>query len=158
MRETSKSGLRLGPRKRAILLAVVALVLVVGLVDFVVLRGDTVARMSVDLRPATPAIVELTRVGEPHVVTIRATRRDRGETKGCSIAYRITDPEGTVIVDEHEFMKRKTRHVRFVPRLAGEYSISVSDDGGCQRDASSGAVASVRITANDRRLMPGLIP
>jgi hypothetical protein len=150
--------IELSPRTRALSIAGVAVAVVIALLDFVVLRGDVVARVSVDLRDEEPTFVELTRLGEPHLVEIRATRRVKGETRGRNVDYRIVDPNGNVVVDESEFVQRKDRYVRFTPMVAGNYAISVHDGGGYLRGNTSHRTATVKVLVNDRRILPRLLP
>ena len=111
----AKIEIKLGPKGKALSLALGALVVVLALVDFVVLRGAAIGAAQVDLRQDTPATFEITEAGKPHLVLIRATRRVRGKTKGRNVDYKIVGPNGTVVVDESEFVQRKTRHVKFTP-------------------------------------------
>jgi hypothetical protein len=158
MEPGQKIEIRIGPRTRAVGIACGVLAVALALVDFVVLRGEAVARVTLDLRDEEPAFFEVVHPGEPHVVDIRAIRRVKGETKGRSVDYMIVGPDGTVIAEESEFVQRKNRYVRFTPRIAGPYAISVSDDGLYTRGSSRNRTATVVVRVNDHRILPRLVP
>lgn len=156
--EEQSLTIKIGPRSQKISIAIAALVVVLALVDFVALRGSSVGAVRVDLDGSEPAAFELTEVGKPHMVRIETTRLVKGKREGRNVDYRIVGPNGTVIIDESEFVDRKTRYVRFVPYVAGVYTITVSDDSRYLRGGSRNGDATVTVHANDRRIMPSLLP
>lgn len=150
--------IKIGPKTRATSMALVVLLVVLALVDFVVLKGTSAGGAQIDLKSDVPAVFELTEVGKPHLVKIKATRRVKGETKGRNVDYKLVGPNGTVIVDESEFVDRKTRYIRFTPYVAGPYTIHVSDDSTYVRGGSTNRTATVTVHANDRRILPSILP
>jgi hypothetical protein len=140
---------RMPARTRGWSLALVAAAASLALVDLVVLRGDRVDSASAPLSAGAPAVLEIERAGEEHVVEITTRVRRMGETKGRSIDYRLEAPDGRVIVDESEIASRKRRFIRFVPEVAGGYELHVQDEGlfgGTRADAD------VDVYVNDRRI------
>jgi hypothetical protein len=120
------------------------------MVDFVVLRGDHVDSETIYLYRNDPAMIEINRVGEEHLLEISTRRTEAGETKGRSVNYRLEDPQGRTVAEETELMNRKKRFVRFEPLLAGEYKIFVEDPK--LLGTSRGSVR-VSVYVNDHRIL-----
>ena len=133
----------------------VAIAVAVALLDFVVLRGEHVDGATVRLSSDDPALIEIHRVGEEHLVEISTRRRRGGETRGRSVSYRLEDPEGRIIIEESELVTRKKRFVRFKPEVSGEYRLFVEDPGILGRSHDS---ARVSVYVNDRRILGRFLP
>lgn len=131
-------------------LAALALGIALALLDLVVLRGDRVDHASARLTGDQPAVLEIDRPGQEHLIEITTRRRRNGETKGRSIDYRLEDPNGRVVLEDSELVSRKQRYLSFEPEVAGEYRLYVEDEG---LFGSSSDSASVDVYVNDRRIM-----
>jgi hypothetical protein len=142
-------------RGKSLSLAVVGIAIALALLDFVVLRGERVDGATVRLSPDDPALIEIDRVGEEHLVEISTRRRRGGETTGRTVSYRLEDPDGRIIVEESELVTRKRRFVRFNPDLPGEYRLFVEDPG---LFGGSGDSARVSVYVNDRRILGRFVP
>jgi hypothetical protein len=141
--------------KRGRIAGAAIVALLVG-IDFIVLRGDTVAHLSVPLDGNQAGEFVVTRAGEPHLISIRTTRHKTGsEQKGRSIFYRVTRSDDQVVAEEDEMVSRKTRYVRFTPDTAASYRIEIKDE---QLLGTAFGNASVSVTVNDRRILPRLSP
>jgi hypothetical protein len=125
------------------------------LVDFVVLRGDHIDSETIFLYRNDPAMIEINRVGEEHLLEISTRRTENNGTKGRSIKYRLEDSQGRVVAEKAELVNRKKRFVRFEPLLAGEYKVFVEDPG--LLGTSSGS-ARVSVYVNDRRILARFLP
>ena len=128
----------------------IGLAIALALLDVVVLRGERVAGASAPLSGERPAVLEIVRTGEEHLIEITTRRRRHGETKGRSIDYRLEDPEGNVLVEESEVVTRKKRYVTIEPEVAGEYRLFVVDEGFFGPGSGS---ANVSVYVGDRRLL-----
>ena len=74
-----------------------------GLVDLVVLKGESVGGGTVSLRAdSTPLVLQITRPAEKHLVKIKTRKRRKGEYVGQSIAYRLVDPDGVTVAEDTE--------------------------------------------------------
>jgi hypothetical protein len=121
------------------------------LVDFVALRGDTVDTATVYLRSSDPAVIEITRVGEEHLVEISTRRSVQGESKGKAIKYRLEGPDGTVWYEDAEIVSRKSRYFEVVPVEAGSYTLYAEENMNLL--GSGSGTAYVRVYVNDRRIL-----
>ena len=146
---------RSNSKRKALSLLAVGMAIALSLLDFVVLRGERVAVATVRLSQDDPAVIEIHRVGEEHLVEISTRRRRGGETKGRSVSYRLEDPEGRIIAEESELVTRKRRFVRFEPDVSGEYRLFVEDPGLL---GGSDGSAHVSVYVNDRRILARFLP
>lgn len=128
----------------------VALAVLLALVDVVMLRGDRVTSAVVRLDASDPVGLAIERAGEEHLVEIETFRRRHGDTEGRSVDWWIEAPDGRIVAEGAELVSRKRRYARFVPEVAGEYWISVEDEGrlGAVHDS-----ARVTVYVNDRRIL-----
>ena len=115
--------------------------------DYILLRGEEVARASVALSEDETDTLTIEDVGVRHLLEIR-TRRRQGPD-GRRIAYRVVAPSGDVVIEEKELTTKKRRYVRFTPSEPGVYLFEADDRGLFETSAR----ASVRVTINDRRLI-----
>ena len=139
-----------GSKAKGLGVAATVLAIALALLDFVVLSGERVAHGSARLSGEEPAVLEIARPGEVHLVEITTRRRRSGETKGRSVDYRLESPDGEILVEESELVSRKDRYVSFVPVEAGEYLLYVEDQG---LFGSTSGSASIDVFVNDRRLL-----
>lgn len=129
---------------------IILTVLVVGLLllDFLVLRGDVVARGSVKMSDQEAfMVIPVTQQFEEHYVTIDpgSGRRD------YRLSYRLLDPEGEEVLSDSELLSSsKTRGFTFEPFLEGEYRLYVDNEQLLGRTTRS---ARVRVYVNDRRFI-----
>jgi hypothetical protein len=129
---------------------IIVTVLVVGLLllDFLVLRGDVVARGSVEMSDQEDfMVIPVAQQFEEHYVTIDpgSSRRD------YRLSYRLVDPEGDEVVSDSELLSSsKTRGFTFEPLLEGEYRLFVDNE---QLIGHTTRSARVRVYVNDRRFI-----
>lgn len=142
-------------RGKMIALAIAAVVVVVFLVDFTVLRGEQVDYDSAALRDEEPMILSITRVGEDHLVEIDTQRRVNGKTKGQPVTIRFEDPEGFLVYEMSELIAHKDRYFRFTPEIAGEYKLYLEPRGNLLGPGTGRARAAVFV--NDRRIIGRLL-
>ena len=138
-----------GTRGGAASVAVVAL----GLALFLATswrRGERVAHDRVALG-GEPAILEIQRPGEKHLVEITTRRRHHGKTQGRTIAWRLEDPSGNVVQQDSELTAHKERYFSFTPNVPGQYVLHVQG-GGLVFKSGSGS-ADVDVFVNDRRIL-----
>ena len=138
-----------GTRGGAASIAVVALAAALFLVDFVALRGERVVQDSASLG-GEPALLEIQRVGEKHLVQISTRRRHHGKTQGRAIAWRLEDPSGNVVQQDSELAVHKERYFSFTPNVPGQYVLHVQGGGLVFKSASGSA--DVDVFVNDRRI------
>jgi hypothetical protein len=141
---------RLGARSKGVSVAVAVLGIAVFLIDFVLLRGEQVARAEVHFDRPEPARIAVERVGERHLVEISTRKRVHGETRGRNLAFRLEDPDGQVVHQDSELVARKTRYFSFMPVVSGEYALHIEDNGLLVK--SSRGSARIDVYVNDRRL------
>ena len=146
---------RSNARGKSLSFIAVGIAIALAFLDFVVLRGERVDGTSVRLSPDDPALIEINRVGEEHLVEISTRRRRGGETKGRSVNYRLEDPEGRVIAKGSELVTRKRRYLRFEPDVSGEYRLFVDDPGLLGGSRGS---AQISVYVNDRRILGRFLP
>ncbi len=142
-----------GTRSKAASVAVVALGAALLLVDFVALRGERVAHDRAAIG-GEPALLEIQRPGEKHLVEITTRRRQHGKTQGRTIAWRLEDPSGIVVKQDSELTAHKERYFSFTPNVPGQYVLHVQG-GGLVFKSGSGS-ADVDVFVNDRRIMARL--
>ena len=142
-----------GTRTGAASVAVVALGLALFLVDFVALRGERVAHDRAAIG-GEPALLEIQRLGEKHLVEITTRRRQHGKTQGRAIAWRLEDPSGIVVQQDSELTAHKERYFSFTPNVPGQYVLHV-EGGGLVFQSTSGS-ADVDVFVNDRRILARL--
>lgn len=140
-----------GGASKTLSVVAVALAVCLALVDFVVLRGEHVARVTADLDGSRPAFFTVTKTGEPHVVDIRTPRRVSGEDRGRKVEWRLVDPNGLTLREDAELLDHRQRHIRFEPAVEGEYRVYIEDNGLLLKTSSG--TAHVTVTANDRRIL-----
>lgn len=139
----------LDPKLKKWAIAGVGLLLSLALVDVVALRGDSVGGGSVNLRSdSEPLVLTITRPTEKHLVKLTTRRRLRGEMTGQSIAYRMVDPHGEVVVSDSELMAHKQRFFSFYPSFSGDYLLFAEET---KLIGSGRGSAQVSVTVNDRR-------
>ena len=128
----------------------VLLVAIVG-VDYVALKGERVASGSTSLRSdAQPAVLNIQRAGETHLVEITTRRTVRGEAVGQSIAYSLRSPEGFLVHEDAELVSHKKRFFEFTPAEPGAYVFEARE----QTLLGSGrGTARVSVTVGDHRLL-----
>lgn len=144
----------LGRRRSGWSVGIAALAAMLTLLDFVVLRGDQVASVSVSLASETGRTLHIEQAGEEHLVQIATYQRRHGERRGRSVDYWIEDPEGYVVAEESEIMSHEVRFVRFVPDVAGSYQVGVTDESLL---GSAHGTARVTVYMNDRRVVSPLL-
>lgn len=136
-------------------IAIGVLVMVLALVDFVALKGESVGGGSVSLQAeATPLALSITRIGEEHLVQIKTRKEVRGESKGRAIAYRLMDPSGVTIVEDSEILSHKQRYFSFTPTEPGDYTLHVEGSGLIGSGRGTGYVS---VAVNDRRVISRLL-
>jgi hypothetical protein len=140
-----------GARGGAASIAVVALGAALFLVDFVALRGERVASGRAALG-GEPAVLEIQRAGQKHLVEIATRRRQHGETRGRTIAWRLEDPSGNVVQQDSELTAHKERYFSFTPGVPGRYLLHVEGDGLIFKSTSGSA--EIDVFVNDRRVLP----
>ncbi len=128
-RHSDSIEINLSPKGKAWAIAFAAFLICLALLDFVVLQGERLVSKNVDLQSAAPVVVELTRIGEPHLFQIKTKRRFRGEVSGIAVDYRLVDPNGVVIDQSSEIVSRKDRYIAFTPAVAGAYTLEVESTG-----------------------------
>lgn len=139
------------PRLKTWGIALGVLFAALALVDLVVLKGEHVASVSVDLSTeAAPGVIEVSRPGEPHLVVIGTRRRVRGEYRGQSVSWRLLAPDGQVIEKDSELIAHKKRSFEFIPFEPGAYELHVAETS-----LLGGSRGSARVTVylNDRRII-----
>jgi len=137
--------------RRGPTLAAAAVLGLLLMVDVVVLRGEQVARASVPLSGGEPAVLELERVGEPHLFEIETHRRVRGRVRGRSVKLLLEDPNGVDVYEESELVAHKERFFSYTPSIAGSYRLHVEDNGHLLDARSHRARVDVRV--NDHRFL-----
>ncbi len=129
-------------------------VVLLGLVDMIALRGEQVAYTTARLSSSDPATIEISRVGEEHLVEISTSRRVHGETKGKAIRYRLEAPSGATVYEDSEIVARKKRYFEFVPGEAGAYRFFIEENMNLL--GSTTYSARIAVYTDDRRVLARL--
>lgn len=129
-------------------------VALLALVDFVALQGEQVAFVTARLSASVPETIEISRVGQEHLVEISTRRRTHGEEKGRAIRYRLEAPSGAVVYEDSEIVARKKRFFEFVPGEAGTYRFFIEENMDLLGSTTDSARIAVYI--NDRRVLARL--
>ena len=124
-------------------------------VDLIALRGERVASATARLSASDPATIEISRVGEEHLVEISTRRRVHGESKGRAIRYRVESPSGVVAYESSEIAARKNRCFEFVPEEAGAYRFFIEQNMTLL--GSTTDTARIAVYVNDRRILGRLL-
>ncbi len=118
-------------------------------VDFVVLKGERVAGGTVNLSASSPPLVlPVSQTGVPHLVEIATRKHSNNETKGRTISYRLTGPDGSLIAEDSEMVSRKKRFFEFTPTSAGDHSLRAQE---ATLIGSGRGTGHVDVTVGDRR-------
>ncbi|NNL65213.1 MAG: hypothetical protein HKP30_03120 [Myxococcales bacterium] len=118
-------------------------------VDYVALKGERVAGGSVNLSSSSPPLVlKIRRPGVAHLVEISTRKHGNNESKGRTVAYRLEGPDGRVIAEDEELVKRKRRFFEFTPTLAGAHRLHVQEATVIGSGRGTGRVS---VTIGDRR-------
>lgn len=129
----------------------VVVVVALCLIDLIALRGERVAYDTVSFDGGEPALIEVTRPYEKHLVEVTTRYRRHRKTRGRAVALRLLDPEGATVYERSELRARKTRFFSFTPMVAGEYRLEVEDNG--LLGGSTRGSAGVAVFVNDRRVL-----
>ena len=129
-------------------------VVLLGLVDMIALRGEQVAYATARLSSSDPETIEISRVGEKHLVEISTSRRVHGETKGKAVRYRLESPSGVTVHEDSEIVARKKRFFEFVPGEAGAYRFFIEENMNLL--GSTTYSAHIAVYTNDRRVLARL--
>ncbi len=132
-------------------IAVAAVLVAVLGVDYVALQGQRVASGSTSLRAdAPPAVLEIHRAGERHLVEITTRRRVAGEMVGQTIEYRLTSPHGRVIHEDSERWSHQRRAFEFRPDEPGAYTLEAHEK---TLPGSRDGTARVQVIVGDRQVL-----
>ena len=129
-------------------------VALLALVDLIALQGEQVASATAMLSASDPATIEISRVGEEHLVEISTRRRVQGESKGRAIRYRVESPSGLTVYENSEIAARKKRFFEFVPGEAGAYRFFIEENMNLL--GSTTDTARIAVYINDRRILARL--
>ncbi len=136
-------------------LALGVAVALLALVDMIALQGERVGSTTTRLSAHHPAIIEISRVGEEHLVEISTRHRVQGEWKGRAIRYRLESPSGVTVHEGSELAARKKRFFEFVPGEAGAYRIFIEENMSLL--GSTADTARIAVYVNDRRILARLL-
>ena len=129
-------------------------VALLALVDMIALQGERVDSTTTRLSARHPATIEISRVGEEHLVEISTRHRVHGESKGRAIRYRVESPSGVTVHQGSEIAARKKRFFEFVPEEAGAYRIFIEENMTLL--GSTADTAHIAVYVNDRRILARL--
>jgi hypothetical protein len=129
-------------------------VVLLGLVDMIALRGEQVAYTTARLSWRDPVTIQISRVGEEHLVEISTSRRVRGETEGKAVRYRLESPSGATVYEDSEIVARKKRFFEFVPGEAGAYRFFIEENMNLL--GSTTYSAHIAVYTDDRRVLARL--
>jgi hypothetical protein len=129
-------------------------VVLLGLVDMIALRGEQVAYTTARLSSRDPVTIQISRVGEEHLVEISTSRRLRGETEGKAVRYRLESPSGATVYEDSEIVARKKRFFEFVPGEAGAYRFFIEENMNLL--GSTTYSAHIAVYTDDRRVLARL--
>jgi hypothetical protein len=129
-------------------------VVLLGLVDMIALRGEQVAYTTARLSWRDPVTIQISRVGEEHLVEISTSRRLRGETEGKAVRYRLESPSGATVYEDSEIVARKKRFFEFVPGEAGAYRFFIEENMNLL--GSTTYSAHIAVYTDDRRVLARL--
>jgi hypothetical protein len=132
--------------------AVMALVMA----DFVVLGGERVGGSMVPVGAGRSGVLEISRVGEAHMVEISTRPRMQQRSKGRALSIRLEGPDGSVLYEDSEFVSRQQRYFEFVPDTAGPHRLFLEESMSLL--GSGGGNASVTLRVNDRRILRRVYP
>ena len=144
------NGWQPGPKAKIATIATIALLVVVMILDWTLLRGTQVARTSVAMGPNDSVTIQLDRVGEEHLFEIDTKRRRRNARKGRAVKMRLVGPDGKTVYEGGEWVSRKERYFAFTPKVRGQYVLTVRPDG---LSVSSSGRAHVSVFVGDRRIL-----
>jgi hypothetical protein len=132
--------------------AVMALVMV----DFVVLGGDRVGGAMVPVGAGRSGVLDVSRVGEEHLVQISTRRRTGQSSKGRALSIRLEGPDGAVLYEDSEIVSRQERYFEFVPDTPGTHRLFL-EESMTLLGAGRGN-ASVTLWVDDHRILRRIYP
>jgi hypothetical protein len=133
-----------------------AAVMALFLADFVILAGDRVAGAMVPVGPDRYGALEISRVGEEHMVEISTRANMTQNSKGRALRIRLAGPDGAVLYEDSEVVSKEQRFFEFVPEEPGTHRLFLEES--MLLLGAGGGNASVTVYVNDRRLLKRLYP
>ena len=126
------------------------------MVDFVVLGGERVGGSMVPVGSGRSGVLEISRVGEEHLVEISTRRRMQQRSKGRALSIRLEGPDGAVLYEDSEIVSRQQRYFEFVPDTPGPHRLFLEESMSLL--GSGGGNASVTLRVNDHRILRRVYP
>ncbi|MGD9031976.1 MAG: hypothetical protein PVJ69_05340 [Desulfobacteraceae bacterium] len=132
--------------RRLVILGAIALFVILGFLEFFILRGDLVAKDSIRIDSRSDYITIL--VDHPYQEYLVEVSTGKKERK---LSFVLEDPIGRVIHDETEYALYKgSRRFTFEPYDRGTYTLYIND--GAIGFGEQG-YANVRVYMNDKRIL-----
>ena len=132
--------------RRLVTLGAIAFFVILGLLEFFILRGDLVAKDSIRVDRSSDYITIL--VDQPYQEYLVEVSTGKKERK---LSFLLEDPLGRVIYEEYEYSLHKgSRRFTFEPDERGTYTLYVTD--GAVGFGEHG-YAKVRVFMNDNRFL-----
>jgi hypothetical protein len=146
---TDQSGLisnLLSDGRRLVILGAIALFVILGFLEFFILRGDLVARDSIRIDRRSDYIAIL--VDQPYQEYLVEASTGGNQRK---LSILLEDPLGRIIYEESEYTLHKgSRRFTFEPEERGTYTLYITD--GAIGFGEQG-YAKVRVYMNDNRIL-----
>ncbi len=136
----------LSDNRRLVTMGVVALVVLLVVLEFFVLRGDLVAKDSIRIdRRSDYVAIRVNHVYENYMVEVSTGKKKQ------KLSILLEDPIGRIIHEETEYASQKgSRRFAFEPEERGTYSLYVNDGS---MDFGERGYAKVRVTMNDHSIL-----
>jgi hypothetical protein len=136
----------LSDRRRLVTFGTIAFFVILGLLEFFVLRGDLVAKDSIRVDTRSDYIAIL--VDQPYQEYLVEVSTGKKERK---LSILLEDPIGRVIYEETEYSLYKgSRRFTFEPDERGTYSLYINDSA---IGFGESGYAKVRVYMNDKRIL-----
>ena len=132
------------PFGRIVVIVAVVIIVLVSLLEFIYLRGESVAYERI--RVKEPFTFEVDAAGVPYLVDISAARDESVKLK-----ILLNGPEGEEIFSRTELTGSRSRSFKFEPTKKGVYTLSLSESMTLR--VGSGPYLRIRVYKNDRRIL-----
>ena len=134
----------------------VFVVMALGGAEAVLLQGDEVASDTLNVSAGKSATLQISRVGEKHLVEIYIQKLRDAKIKGAVLEFRFEGPDGAVLYRDSEFTPKRMRMFEFVPEKAGPHRL-ILEDGTMVLNVGKRS-AEVTVYVNDRTILRRLLP
>ncbi|MCP4188105.1 MAG: hypothetical protein GY763_10940 [Gammaproteobacteria bacterium] len=131
----------------------IAVLIVIFILELFVLSGEVLLDQKLSLDASKPQILQIERVGEEHLINIKTlygiALNDKDKS-GVAIEVRLEGPDGTILLDESEYVPYKRHYYTFTPTMQGKHKLYIKNSEGSL--SWSGGNGRLKLYVGDKRV------